>query len=428
MEILFGILLLVAIALIFARLLGHVFDRLNQPPVIGEILAGIILGGIVVLFFSEQNFFLFDQKLLLPNLNHFKSEGFFILSEIGLLLLLFISGLETRVSHLKKTGKASIFVAIGGVVIPLTLGILAGIYFNLPTSGCIALGLILTATSVGITVRTLMDLHVLNTDSGATILGGAFIDDILGIILLAFVMSVETLTLDTIPSLAWVGMKIAIFFLIFLFIGLKVIDKILDLGEKIHLPKAFLSISLSILLIYSFFADKAGISGIIGAFVAGLLIGHTVKSRKITKDVKTIGYGFFIPLFFVGIGASLWFDASGDLSFLTKVGLFAIVVIAIGIIGKIIGCGIGAKLAGMSNRQSLQIGTGMIPRMELALIISAAAISRGLFSIKNNLELTEEIEHMIRITTVLLIIVTTLISPFLIKAAFKKRKRITEKA
>jgi len=428
MEILFGILLLVALALIFARILGHIFDKFKQPPVIGEILAGVILGGIVILLFSEQNFFLFGQKLPFPNLNHFESEGFLLLSEIGLLLLLFISGLETRASHLKKTGKASIFVAIGGVVVPLTLGILAGVYFGLPTLGCIALGLILTATSVGITVRTLMDLHVLNTDSGATILGGAFLDDIIGIVLLAFVMGAETLTLDTIPSLAWIGVKIIIFFLIFLIIGLKVIDRILDLGEKIHLPKAFLSISLSILLIYSFFADKAGLSGIIGAFVAGLLIGHTVKSRKISKDVKAVGYGFFIPIFFVGIGAGLWSDTSIDLPFLTKIGLFAFVVITIGIVGKIIGCGFGAKLAGMSNRQSLQVGVGMIPRMELALVISAAAISRGLFSIENNLELTDEIEHMIRITTILLIIITTLIAPFLIKAAFKKRKRITKKA
>jgi len=418
----FSVLLLVALALLFARLLGHVFDKLNQPPVIGEILAGIILGWIVLAVIHGQDITIFNSfNITLPKLD-FTSDGFVILSEIGILFLLFISGLETRMSQLKKMEKASSFVAVGGVVIPLALGFTSGILFGLTPQESIVLGLILTATSVGVTVRTLMDLRVLNTDSGATILGGAFIDDILGIILLAFVMGVESLTYEAIPTLAWISVKIVIFFLIFLILGLKVIDRILDLGEKIHLPKAFLSISLSILLIYSFFAFEAGISGIIGAFVAGLLIGQTVKSRKITRDVKTVGYGFFIPLFFVGVGASLWGNAlGGGLSTFAKIGLFALVIISVGIAGKIIGCSLGAKLAGMSNRQSLQIGTGMVPRMELALIIVAAAISHNLF-------LTKENEHMILVTTILLTIVTTLIAPFLIKASFKKRKRITKKA
>ncbi len=399
-----NVLFLVAVALIFARLFGYLFYRFKQPAVVGEIIAGIFLGGIVLFVFSGQQFTISNYIIYLPRFD-FQSAGFILLAEIGILLLLFISGLETSLSKLKKTEKASSFVAIGGVLLPLILGALSGFLLGFTIQESIVIGLIITATSVGVTVRTLMDLHVLDTTAGATILGGAVIDDIIGIILLAFMISIGSL-MDAV----WIGVRIAIFFLIFLYLALKVIDKILDLGEKIHLPNAFLSFSLAILLVYAFFADKAGLSGIIGAFVAGILIGQNVRSSKIIKDVKTIGYGFFIPLFFVWIGSSLWGGAITDISTYTAIGILALVIITVSIISKIVGCGIGAKLAGMSSRESLQVGVGMIPRMELALIIVAAAISHDL--------LTGNSAHQILVTTILLTIITTLIAPFLIKATF----------
>lgn len=402
----FNVLLLAALALIFARILGYLFDRLKQPAVIGEIIAGIFLGGVVIAVFSGQILVFYNYKFPLPRLD-FTSNEFVLLAEIGILLLLFISGLETKMFKLKKMERASSFVAVGGVIVPLAFGIFSGLFLGFSSQESIVIGLILVATSVGVTVRTFMDLHIMDTDVGTTILGSAVIDDVIGIILLAFVLGIESLM-----DAAWISFRIVIFFLIFLILGLKIIDKILDLGEKIHLPKAFLSISLSILLIYSFFADKAGISGIIGAFVAGILIGQTVRSHKITNDVKTVGYGFFIPLFFVWIGASLWENAGNYPLSLAAVGVFSVVIISVGITGKIIGCGIGAKLAGMSGKESLQIGVGMIPRMELALIISSVAVSHEL--------LTGDVAHQILFTTVLLTIVTTLIAPFLIKATFRK--------
>ena len=402
----FDVLLLVALALIFARVLGYLFDRLKQPAVIGEIIAGVFLGGIAIAFFSGQNFYFYSYKLPLPQL-YFGSVEFALLAEIGILFLLFISGLETSVSKLKKVKKSASLVATGGVILPLILGVIAGVFFGFSTGESIIIGLILVATSVGVTVRTLMDLHALDTDVGTTILGSAVIDDVLGIILLAFALGIESIF-----DAVWVGLRIAIFFLIFLILGLKVIDKILNLGEKIHLPKSFLSISLSILLIYSFFADKAGISGIIGAFVAGLLIGNTIKSRKIIDDVQAIGYGLFIPLFFVWVGASLWQGSSEDISYFANIALLSIVIIIVAIIGKTIGCGIGAKLSGMNYRESLNVGVGMIPRLELALIIVSSAISHGL--------LTGTVAHQILTMTILLTIATTLITPILIKATFKK--------
>ena len=402
----FYILLIIAIALIFARGLGYLFNKIKQPAVIGEIIAGIIIGFFITIFFSGQQFYFSNYAIKPPQLS-FHTAEFDLLAEMGILFLLFISGLETSISQLKKSGKVSTIVAIGGVIVPLILGFFSGLLFGLPIAESIVIGLVLTATSVGVTVRTLMDLNVLDTKVGTTVLGAAVIDDIIGIILLALVLGIESVS-----DAVFIVIRIVIFFLIFLYLALKLIDRVLDLGEKIHLPKAFLSISIAILLIYAFLADKAGISGIIGAFIAGILIGTNVRSSKIQDDIKAIGYGFFIPIFFVWTGSLFWEEeASWEISSLSFILLLTIVLLAIGIFGKIIGCGLSAKISGMSNVESIQVGVAMIPRMELALIIAAAAI--------NNNFIGKDFAHEILAATVLLTIITTLITPFFIKATFK---------
>jgi len=389
------LILLIALALLFARLFGYLFDRFNQPAVIGEILAGVFLGG-VTLWITNTYEFLHITYL---------SEDFRLFADMGILFLLFLSGLQTHLSHMKKMEKSSSFVAVGGVILPFVLGSAAGLLYGLGPMESIVIGLILIATSVGVTVRTLLDLHVLDSDVGTTVLGAAVIDDILGILLLALVMGIE--------SPVVVGIKIVIFFFIFLYLGLKVIDKILNLGDAIHLPKALLSISLTLFLIYAYFAGVAGIAGIIGAFVAGILIGNTIKSRKIIDDVEAIGYGFFIPLFFVWVGARLWEGSAITMDTLTAILILSSILIIVAIVGKLLGCGIAARLSGMTNRESLQIGVSMIPRMELALIISSSAIAAGLIT-------NEQIAHQILAATVILTIVTTLLTPLLLKNVFKK--------
>ena len=402
----FDILLLLALALIFARFLGYLFNRIKQPAVLGEILAGLILGGIALIFFSGNTFTIFNYQIVFSNLDY-SSEEFRLIAEIGILFLLFISGMEIRASKLKKMEKASTLVAIGGVILPLSLGFLTAILMDFSFKESIVIGLILIATSVGVTVRTLLDLNILDTDSSTTILGGAVIDDIIGIILLTFALGIGSL-MDAV----WIGFRIALFFFIFLYIGLRVIDRILKLSEKIHLPKAFLSISLSIFLLYAFFADKSGIAGIIGAFIAGVIIGQSFESKKIEEDFKTIGYGFFIPIFFVWVGTLLWGGEIESFSSIIEIGIFAVIIIFISIIGKILGCGIFAKIAGFKNKEALQIGVGMVPRLELALIIATAAISKGF--------ITGFHAHQILVATILMVVVTTFITPFLIKATFKK--------
>lgn len=396
--------MLIALSLIFARFFGYVLDKIKQPAVIGEIFAGLILGGLILFYFNGQIFSIFDQPIVMPTLS-FESEVYNTLSEIGILFMLFISGMHTSITKLKKMGKQSAFVAIGGVVVPLTLGILIAMFYGFTTQNSIIIGLILVATSVGITVRTFLDLNILDSNIGMTILGSAVIDDVIGIILLAFFLGTESTVL--------VGVKIALFFFVFLYLGLKIIDKILDLGEKIHLPKALLSISLAILLLFSFFATRCGITGIIGAFIAGIIIGQNVKSSKIVEEVQTIGYGFFIPLFFVKVGSSLWTGVTIDPSYIVGIFSLTLVVIIVAILGKIIGCAIGAKLSGINSVDSLKVGVGMVPRMELALIIVSSAISSGLIT-------SIKIQNQILMVTVILTVVTTLITPILIKILYKK--------
>lgn len=396
--------LLIALALICARIFGFIFSKLKLPSVIGEILAGVFLGGLTLTVFNGSIITILGVSWTVPSLSYLSTE-FDFLAEIGILFLMFISGLSTSINQLKSMGKTSIFTAIGGIIVPFALGFLTASLFGFTNQESIIIGLILIATSVGVTVRTLMDLHKLDTNAGAAILGGAVIDDVIGIILLAFVVGSN-------PFL-YVGLKIFLFFIIFVYFGLKVIDKILDLGEYIHLPKAFLSISLSIFLLFSFFADQFGISGIIGAFIAGLLIGQSIKSRKIIDDVQTVGYGFFVPLFFIWIGAKLVIGLQKDISAFSSIAFFAFVLIFISIIGKIIGCGIGAKISGTPYKESIQIGIGMIPRMELALIIISTAISNQL--------IVGIVSHQLLAVTVLITISTTLITPLLINVSFKEK-------
>lgn len=363
---------------------------------VGEILAGVLLGSFILGRFSGISFLIAGQSFYLE-MPDFTSETFESIAMIGIILLLFISGMETEVDKFKKVGKIGFSTACCGIVLPFLFGFLVGYFFGFSFQACLAAGTIFVATSVGTTARVLMDMDALNTDVGMTILSAAVIDDVIALILLTIVMGVN--------SPEWLLLKIAIFFSVTLYFGFRIVARLMNKSSGLAIPKIFLTISMVLCFLFAFFAEELGIAAITGAYIAGLTIGATIHSKYIINNVKTIGYIFFIPLFFVWIGASL------NLSMLNAIGIFAVFFIPLAILGKFIGCSIGAKLGGLPIRRAIIVGVGMIPKMEYALVAVTLAVSRGIF--------TGSIAHQMLGVTILHVCITTLLAPILLKATFK---------
>lgn len=388
MEVFQILLLDIALALILSKVFGHVFERLKQPSVVGELIAGVILGGSILGQFVPSTILDFS----IPEFEYF--------GHIGILFLLFLAGLEVDIGRIKKTGGTAALATAGGVIAPLILGYLAGIALGYTGRESFVLGVVLTATSIGITVRTLMDLHVLNTDVGAATLSAAVMDDILGLMLL--IVAVGT------GSLLILGTKVAIFFLVTLVIGWLIISKVMDIGDRIHADKSLVAFSIALCFIWSVIAGETVVAQIVGAFIAGLIMNTTIQSKRVISDVKTIGYAFFIPLFFIGVGTMVKLSVFLDL----KVVTLAVVILVMAILGKVGGCGLGAWIGRFNLRESLQLGFGMVPRCEVALIAVAIAIDAGV--------ITGEIADIFLAATFILVTITMLITPILLKALFKR--------
>ena len=351
------LLLELGLALLLAKLCGEVFERMGQPAVIGEILAGVILGGEVLGGYLGIDLL---------------SEPFKAFADVGVMILLFLSGTEVEFAELKKSGKLSSAVAFGGITIPFIGGYAVMILFGYGYMEALLVGATLTATSVGVTARILMDVGGLNTRAGTSILGAAVIDDVLSIIILAIISGIAVVGAVELNSLLVLAVKIIIFFIITLYLGLKVIGKVAEIENRMISAKAFLALSLSLGFIFGVFAEEMQIAAITGAFVAGLIVGETPYKKIISEDVKVLGYGFFIPLFFVFTGA--WIDFS---SFASAGGVI-IAALIVAIVGKLIGCGIPALLMKSSKLESTIIAIGMIPRMEMGLIIAAIGVNLGM--------------------------------------------------
>ncbi|RLF42672.1 MAG: hypothetical protein DRN17_07475 [Thermoplasmata archaeon] len=260
----------------------------------------------------------------------------------------------------------------------------------------IAIGNIFSATSVGITVRTLMEMDALHTNVGNLILTVAVLDDILGIVVLSVTLgkgSVEMLLL-----------KVLIFFAIFIVI-LYGLYKFQKAKIKANIPRFVLTSALAFCFIFSALAMSLGLAAITGSFFAGLLLSVIPQRRRITEFLHQVGDVFFIPLFFVWVGASFDFSAIHGL------GTLILYFIPMALLGKIIGCSIGAKITGFNNRDALAVGVGMMPRMEVALIVATTEMSMGIFA--------GAMAHQILASTILLVIISSLITPFALKLVYK---------
>jgi len=371
----------IVIILLATKIAGQVSVRLGQPSVLGKILVGIILGPALLGWVQD-------------------TEILTIFSQIGVLLLMFLAGLETNLKDLNQNKKAAILVALGGIVTPIIGGYIGSHFYGFSVGESIFIGLLLSATSVSISVQTLRELGWLNSKEGSTLLGAAVLDDIIVVILVAVAMSFFA---GSDVSLALLIGKKILFFIIIILASKWLIPKFIQVFSKFKVTEATLSAGLIICFSFAYFAEYLGIAGIIGTFFAGIAIAQTKFKDEIEHKVEPIAYGIFVPFFFVSIGLAVSFDGIGN-----QIG-FIIVFSVIAILTKFVGSGIGARLSGFNTKSSMGIGAGMISRGEVALIIAVMGLESGLLP-------TQYYTSMI-----IVIIVTTIVTPPLLKSIFGKR-------
>lgn len=380
----YGYLAVLALILLSTKVLGLASRRVHMPAVVGALLAGIILGPSCLGVVSETDFL--------------KKSA-----EIGVIILMFLSGLETDLEELKENGTASFIVALIGVIVPLAGGTLAYMLINpegdpgVNLLKALFMGITLTATSVSITVETLRELGKLSGRMGTTILGAAVIDDIIGIIVLTAITSMSG---GNDVSLPVVLIKILLFFAFIIVTALFV----LSLKKILSTVKARRRISIYVLafcFILSFCAEKFfGVADITGAYFAGVILCNFGIKNYIDQRFEILGYLFFSPIFFASIGLKTNLT---DLAANPSIILFAIVLLVVAIVSKIVGCGLGAKLCRFNNKEALTIGIGMVSRGEVALIVAQKGADCGLLN------------SIMFPAVVFMVIVTTLITPVLLK-------------
>ncbi len=376
-----------AIIIVAAKLFGLLAKKVKVPQVVGEILAGLVIGpccfGVV-----EQSDFLA------------------MMAEIGVVLLMFGAGLETNLKDLLKTGPKAALVALVGVFFPLICGtLLYGCFYGFAEIGtdgfykAIFIGTILTATSVGITVQTLKELGRLKSEIGTLIVSAAIIDDIIGIIVLTFVVGLKTP--DSNPTDVLVNTGLFILFSAGVGVVTYYIFKYID---KRHPHQRRIPIlGLALCMIMAFAAEKFfGIADITGAYVAGLILCNLRDSDYIAEKMDISSYMLFGPVFFASIGLKTQFDG-----FSTAILLFSICFVLVGIASKIIGCGLVAKCLKYNFKDSLKVGVGMMTRGEVALIVSQKGLAVGL------------LDPIYFASVILLILVSSISTPIIMKVLYK---------
>ncbi len=382
-----------ALILLSTKVLGLVSSKFFMPQVVGALLAGLILGPGVLDVISQTDFI---NKT----------------AEVGVIVLMYCAGMETDVEELKKSGKASIVIALMGVIIPLAGGYAVAMFFNRPglietDAACsvflqnVFIGVILTATSVSITVEALKELGKLKTRAGNAILGAAVIDDILGIIALTVITSLADSSVKVwVVLLKIVGFFAAVIVAGFLFYQFFTRwSRKSERGKRRHVIVSFVFCLLMAYMAEEFF----GVADITGAYLAGVIISLTIKKDYIMSRFDTLSFLYLSPIFFASIGIKAALP-----KMTSAVIIFSVVLTIVAILTKMAGCGLGAKLCRYDNDQALQIGVGMISRGEVALIVANKGEALGLM------------DQYLMGPIVIVVIITTIIAPILLKPVFKK--------
>lgn len=380
MESSYMFMLQIAIVLLAAHVGGAVSKRLKQPVVMGQIVVGIVLG----MGFLEKT----------SIINEF--------SQIGVVLLMFIAGLETDVKELVASIKSSSMIALGGILLPAGLVFISLMVFipNQSMAVALFLAIVSTATSVSISVQTLREIHRLRTKQGVMILGAAIIDDVAGIILLTLLVSMVRPGVSS--SVGLVVFKILGFFAIVYVVGYLLIQLLKKLKFGDDVEETIITWSIVICFVLAFMSEEFGVAAITGAYFAGVIFSMTSHRHRVSHEINKVATFIFTPIFFVSIGMDIDLGVAS-----TALGAGALLIV-FGSIGKVVGCGFGAKLSGFSNQHALQIGIGMVPRAEVAIIVANLGVQMAILSEKD------------MAATILMVLVSTLITPAMLKWSFSK--------
>lgn len=401
-----------AVILLLAKSFGLLARKIGLPQVTGMVVAGLLIG-FLKRFNNPDNFFL--SFFMNPDAQ--ESEVLHAFSQVGVVLILFSSGLETKLSDLKKSGLAATVIAFAGVITPILFGTLGAMAFLHGYSeyshdkllNAIFVGTILAATSVGITVETLKELGKLNGKVGQTVISAAVIDDVIGIIALSIVTSLKGNGAEQIG----ITLLKAVGFFAFA-IGLGILLRIYFNWEERKFPhKRRTSIfAFAMCFFYAYCSEKFfGIASITGAYVAGIMISGLDDTPFVDRKAVVSGYMIFTPIFFAYIGISADFS-----SFSLNALWFGLAFVALGIAGKIIGCSLAAKPFGFTNKESLTVGCGMIARGEVALAVYSAG--QSLIAAENGLDPL--------LATIMLILISSIVCPILLKLLFKEKNTSNE--
>jgi Kef-type K+ transport system membrane component KefB len=374
MDVLVSILLL----LLGAKVGGELVEHLGYPSIIGELAGGIVLGPSVLS--------LVEPGVVLERFAY-----------MGILLLMFLAGAETNVRDLAKEGKISALVAISGVSLPLILGFGLSMAYGYGTLESLFIGAALTATSVGITVRVLLDSGHLNSPVGLTILGAAVIDDIIAVLILTLLAGVATAEGFSLLGVGKVLAVMGAFFVIAIVVGYALVKRIIPLTHMLRTEAAVESVALIFILVLSLLAEEMYVAGISGSFIAGVLIAQTPEKGHVVNNTKVVGYAFFIPMFFATVGALV------DVKGIGAVGTFGVLLIAVAIAGKVLASFSTCIVHCFKKRDALVVGVGMVPRMEVAIVIANTGLVAGI------------IDSPLYTAVILMAFATTLITPPLLR-------------
>ncbi len=382
------------VILLAAKAAGYLATRLGQPSVLGELLAGVLLGPSLV------------NILGLPFINS-TSLGTTLseLSELGVLLLMFLAGLELHLGELTGHRRVSLLASLGGLLLSVGLGWGAGRLFGMSSAAALLLGLALGATSVSISARTLMETGVLRSRVGLSLLGAAVVDDILSILAFSIFLAVTT-GAGGVWGLVWLTARMALFLLASIAFGLWVLPALARRVGRLPISQGLLAFAIVVLLAYGLAAELVGgMAALIGAFMAGLMFARTPEKGQIEQGMTALAYSLFVPIFFINIGLSVDLRPLA----LNSAGLILVVTLA-AIAGKVFGAAAGARLGGLPAAESYQLGAGMVARGEVTLIVAAAGSRAGL------------LDGGALSAIVAAVLISTLVTPPMLRLAFAPRK------